>query len=533
MKKLSKLLTIFLSLLFITGILPLTIIRPVEVNAEALAIQSDKEDLVKSIIGTEITASDIIYKGNTAQGAVFSGADFLPFSDGIILSTGKAASVFCPANTSLSKAFNNQGDPDLTAIYQQSGFTGSTHDAVSLQFTVIPTSDKLSFRYIFASEEYNQPLNYNDVFALFVGGKNIALLPGTNTPVTINNTRNTSIYIDNIAGTSIGFLGYTKELTCEAEVKPNTPVTIRLAIADSSDYIMDSAVFIKADSIHFVPAKAPVIRDVTLEANVGEVIKATSDKDGMLYLVPKGVYKDKAALDAATLKMTSPCSADKPGSINTEGLPTGTYQAYAADNSGLISAPSKDVILQSLDITAPVFSVSGIPASWTNKDVILEITASDEGSGLNKNGAYSFDGGKTWAKTASKTFKENGTIMIKVRDNAGNTASKEVIIDKIDKTPPVITINPYTISKTDKSITVTASTNEGTLNAASHTFTKNGSFDFIAIDKAGNKTVKTVTIKNIVSALPKTGSVFDFGLLFTLGILITLLGVLFLRRKQL
>ncbi|MDV3426859.1 MAG: choice-of-anchor L domain-containing protein [Bacillota bacterium] len=531
MKRLSKLLTVLLSVLFLTMITPLSMLKPVLVSAEVLAKQSNKEDLVKAITGTEVTASNIIYKGNPAQGAVFSGAAFLPFSDGIILSTGKAASVFCPASIHLGTAFGNIGDPDLTAIYQKSGFTGATQDAVSLQFTVTPTSDKLSFRYIFASEEYNQDMQYNDVFALFVGGKNIAMLPGTATPVTINSTRGTSYHINNSTGTSLGFLGYTKELTCEAEVTPNVPVTIKLAIADSGDSSFDSAVFIKAESIHFVPAKAPVLRDITLEANIGETIKATSDKDGMLYLVPKGIYNDMASLEAAAL-IKAACSADKPGSLSTEGLMAGTCQVYAADNSGLISAPSKDVILKSLDTIPPAFSVSGNPANWTNKDVILKISASDEGSGLNKNGAYSFDGGKTWTKENSKTFKANGTIVIKIRDNAGNTASKEIVIDKIDKVAPVIAINPYTTSKTDKSIIVTASTNEGTLNVYSHTFTKNGSFSFIATDKAGNKTTKTVTIKNIVSTLPKTGSVIDSSLLFILGAFITLLGVFLVRRKQ-
>jgi hypothetical protein len=186
-----------------------------------------------------------------------------------------------------------------------------------------------------------------------------------------------------------------------------------------------------------------------------------------------------------------------------------------------VSAGSDSILL---DTAPPVFSVSGNPTGWTNKNVTLKITASDEVSKLNDNGAYSFDGGKTWTKESSKTFTQNGTVNIKVRDNFGNTASKEIIIDKIDKIPPVITINPYPISKTDKSITVTASTNEGTLNAASHTFTKNGSFDFVAVDAAGNKTIKRVTISNIVSELPQTGLFFDFSLMVFAGMAMIILG---------
>ena len=68
--------------------------------------------------------------------------------------------------------------------------------------------------------------------------------------------------------------------------------------------------------------------------------------------------------------------------------------------------------------------------------------------------------------------------------------------------PPVITIAPFAKSPTNKNITVTATTDRGTLNAESHTFTKNGSFVFIATDDAGNVTKKTVTITNIDKTPP-------------------------------
>lgn len=66
-----------------------------------------------------------------------------------------------------------------------------------------------------------------------------------------------------------------------------------------------------------------------------------------------------------------------------------------------------------------------------------------------------------------------------------------------DTTPPVITIGSYNTDPTNQNITVTASTNEGTLNATYHTFTQNGSYTFIAKDSAGNTSSKTVTINNI------------------------------------
>ena len=66
----------------------------------------------------------------------------------------------------------------------------------------------------------------------------------------------------------------------------------------------------------------------------------------------------------------------------------------------------------------------------------------------------------------------------------------------------IITISDYELSPTNKDITVTASTNMGTLNETSHVFTKNGSFDFIATDESGNITKKTVTVTNIDKIAP-------------------------------
>lgn len=57
-----------------------------------------------------------------------------------------------------------------------------------------------------------------------------------------------------------------------------------------------------------------------------------------------------------------------------------------------------------------------------DKNITLTINAVDNESGLT-NESYSFDGGKTWQSNASKTFSNNvETVLIKVKDNAGNIA---------------------------------------------------------------------------------------------------------------
>lgn len=105
-----------------------------------------------------------------------------------------------------------------------------------------------------------------------------------------------------------------------------------------------------------------------------------------------------------------------------------------------------------------------------------------------------------------EVFKGSSILEIKgVKDSYSEqyAARNNITFSFIDTVPPVITIGTYVKTPTNKDITVTASTNEGTLNAENHIFTKNGSFDFIATDAAGNVTIKTVKIASIDKTAPK------------------------------
>ena len=103
----------------------------------------------------------------------------------------------------------------------------------------------------------------------------------------------------------------------------------------------------------------------------------------------------------------------------------------------------------------------------------------------------------TWENYISPvTVNVNTTVYARALDSAGSVIESDyLIISNIVKT--IITISDYNLNPTNKDITVTAVTNIGTLNATSHTFTHNGSFDFVATDSADNVTIKTVTITNI------------------------------------
>ena len=100
------------------------------------------------------------------------------------------------------------------------------------------------------------------------------------------------------------------------------------------------------------------------------------------------------------------------------------------------------------------------------------------------------------------TFTANGSFDFVATDAAGNVTTKPVTITNIDKTAPVITIGDYNTAATNVDIIVTATANEGTFVADKHTFTANGSFEFVVTDAAGNVTLKKVTITNIDKTAP-------------------------------
>lgn len=116
----------------------------------------------------------------------------------------------------------------------------------------------------------------------------------------------------------------------------------------------------------------------------------------------------------------------------------GKHIVTVRDVAGNTRTTTRSIV--TIDKEAPTFTVSGNPATWTGSDVTLSISATDMPasgcSGLRAR-AYSFDGGVTWQADTSKTFSENGTYTLMVRDSVGNVSKgQDITIRYIDKTPP-------------------------------------------------------------------------------------------------
>jgi hypothetical protein len=191
----------------------------------------------------------------TASGLFSGGTGILPFESGIVLTTGEAVFIIGPNNDDSAGVDNEAaGDAALAAI---AGQGAETFNASILEFQFIPTGNTISFQFVFGSEEYNEFVGdvYNDVFAFFLNGTNIAVIPGTTTPITINsvnNNLNSQFYTDNENGaldTQLdGLVGVKMAVFAVGSVNPGVTNTIRLAIADTADAVLDSAVLIKGAS---------------------------------------------------------------------------------------------------------------------------------------------------------------------------------------------------------------------------------------------------------------------------------------------
>lgn len=118
----------------------------------------------------------------------------------------------------------------------------------------------------------------------------------------------------------------------------------------------------------------------------------------------------------------------------------------------------------------------------------------------------------------SSTLTENGKYYIWIRDIAGNTATKEIQIDKIDNTPPEIayTINKDTLASGYVTITVTAEDSQSGLydspfswdkitwsqENSTRTIKENGRYKVYAEDNLGNISEKEI----LVDCFPQAGT---------------------------
>lgn len=236
-------------------------------NAQLTVTSVTPEFAVNDVLlGQGVTASNIVLSGQTTQvGSFDCNGCGLNIQSGVVLASGNVAGALGPNNNggySLGPptGLDNVSDPDLAAIS-----AANIHNAAVLEFDFIPTGDSLAFDFVFGSEEYPEWVNsINDVFGFFVSGPgisgpytngaaNIALLPGSTIPVTINTVNigaNATYFVKNTTPVvhNVQADGFTTVITAQASVICGETYHIKIAIGDASDGGWDSWVFLKEGS---------------------------------------------------------------------------------------------------------------------------------------------------------------------------------------------------------------------------------------------------------------------------------------------
>ena len=241
------------------------------------------------LLGGGIVGSNHSFIGDPNQIGFFNGVNSnLAIDSGIVLSSGNILELVGPNSSgSTSTSFAGMGDPTLDLVVGPIDFT---NDAAVLEFDFVPTSDVISFKYVFGSEEYLEFVtSFNDAFGFFLSGpnpsggnyidQNLAIVPGTlNTPVSIfnvNNISNSNFYVDNGTGvtapqnsdpTVIQFDGFTSPLTATAAVICGDTYHIKIVVADVNDFAYDSGVFLEAGSFYSPPLS--IVDDLGIDSTV-------------------------------------------------------------------------------------------------------------------------------------------------------------------------------------------------------------------------------------------------------------------------
>jgi gliding motility-associated-like protein len=255
------------------------------------------DEAIAILLGPDVDFFNVTFNGDANQLGSFDGsASNVGLNSGIIMGTGDVTNAIGPNNSSSNSiGGGNSGasDPDLDDL------DNLTHnDAAILEFDFIATGESVSFDYVWASEEYPEFTGSGipgdtifcsggvaDIFGFFLSGPgingaftnsgiNIATIPNTTNFVSILSLNagcdgqaqigdldcnSCQYYIHNGDGFSAPFNetgsiyvqydGLTVVLTAQfTGLQCGETYHIKLAVADVSDTVFDSAVFLKEGS---------------------------------------------------------------------------------------------------------------------------------------------------------------------------------------------------------------------------------------------------------------------------------------------
>ena len=400
--------------------------------------QLSATDLAQSLVGKGVTISNVSSTGDGHAAGEFSGMQAAVGIDkGVVLSSGSVvddsdagytSSVLGPNTVeNNSGEFFAPGDTDLTNLLTGGNPDSreTTHDASVLEFDFVPTAAQISIQYVFASDEYNEFIGqFDDVFGFFVNGTNCATTP-QGQAVNVNDINNGSaernippsnpdLYRDNDPadfpnGTPFDTQmdGLTTVLTCTASVIPRRTNHIKLAIADTDDFSIDSDVFIQAGS--FTVNNPPTVaddsystaNDTALTVPAPGVLANDSDPEGDPFTVDTTTAPTTTTA-GGTVALSADGGFEYTPPMGFFGTDTFDYQA----TDGLAQSAPATVSIA----VAPPAPVANDDAYSTPFDTPLSVDVSNGDKGLLSNDEAPSDEG---IQVQSSTAPHHGTVTVK------------------------------------------------------------------------------------------------------------------------
>lgn len=325
--------------------------------------------------GITISAPTLNCAG-VANGTFTSVTTPITIDSGIVLTSGRAINT---AGLESSLASFNNGMPGDAALTTLAGTT--TFDACVLEFDFVPKGDTVSFNYQFGSEEYTNSTcgQYNDAFAFFISGPgiagtdNMALVPGTNIPVTVNSINSgipgppgwpgfcdianctsmgpgspfTTFFVNNAGGTQVTYRGYTRSLRAFHAVTPCVTYHLKLTIADGANSLYDSGVFIEAGSLSTNTYK----------------FKRSDSIGHTLGGVPNAIMRGCAPAGITVLNS------------KTTTLPQKVYLTYAGTGVKGLDFNAPDSVTIMPGDTSVLFNVSGLTSATGTKSITIYLSS--------------------------------------------------------------------------------------------------------------------------------------------------------------
>jgi len=286
----------------------LALILSTSATSQNLVITSPQtaQQLVDALVGVGVNATNVTGQFAPISTGLFvnNGVQGFSLTGGILFSSGQITGISDSAATFFNSNDNGTlGDPQLDQIVAPR----LTEDASLVEFDFSAANDSVSFYFVFGSEEYNDyaNTNFNDVFAFIINGPgyspntNVALIPGTNTPVSINTVNNgnsggtatgpcmnCAYFVDNVGtnAVSMSLDGYTTAIEIKFPVWPCSNYHFKVAIADAGDGVFDSAVMLEENSF----VACPIMQATQHSVPVGDTLSICAGGSATL-TAPSGV----------------------------------------------------------------------------------------------------------------------------------------------------------------------------------------------------------------------------------------------------